>query len=224
MRTFRPPAVPLVACDPYSIWLERTDTDIGRRTGRENVRHRLHRDATCRLRRLPPHGRFTEIGARDGAVWRQRAADGRSTFSGANIDATLTFHPAIPGNIALLSRPTTYVTCSTMSSTLPNTTSRFISTRRKRAHTNLDPDRNRCQKSRIVRQRRRRLKRSQNILGKSDDIRIDWVFYLAAGNDQSVLRLRAGLQARAFVEAAPMRSPAGASAPCRSLCGRRRHR
>jgi len=113
----RPPAVPLVACDPYfSIWSRGdhlTDVDTTHWTGRP---HRL--------------ASLVEI---DGKQYRVMGASPSNTpaleqrsltvlptrtiykFEGAGIELTLTFMtPALPEDIDVLSRPVTYLTYDLM--------------------------------------------------------------------------------------------------------------
>jgi hypothetical protein len=110
---FRPPSVPLVACDPYfSIWSSAdrlTDTGTTHWTGK-------------------PH-RLTGLVRVDGRAYRvlgNQPADlpalpltgikvlptrTIATFAGAGIELTLTFTtPALPDDLDLLSRPVTYLT------------------------------------------------------------------------------------------------------------------
>jgi hypothetical protein len=109
----RPPATPLVACDPYfSIWSQAdnlTDADTTHWTGRP---HRL-----TSLVRIDGKG-YRVIGASPATV---PALEQKSltvlptrtiyTFEGSGVALTLTFMtPALPQDIDLLSRPVTYVT------------------------------------------------------------------------------------------------------------------
>jgi hypothetical protein len=112
--TLRPPATPLVACDPYfSIWSpadKLTDADTVHWTGK-------------------PH-RLTSLVRIDGKAYRVMGASPASvpaleqksltvlptrtiyTFEGAGVALILTFMtPALPEDIDILSRPVTYLTC-----------------------------------------------------------------------------------------------------------------
>ena len=105
-------------------------------------------------------------------------------FSGAGVDATLTFTtPALPSDLMLLSRPTTYVTCEVQSGDAAKHEVEFyFDARGEPASDTLGQP---------VTGSRQDLKNSQalkigtvsqNVLGRSaDDIRIDWGYlYLAA--------------------------------------------
>ena len=118
-EAFRPPAVPLIAHDPYfSIWSQAdhlTGTDSTHWTGKP---HRIEG-------RLLLNGRTFRIlgGAPDSApALPQTAVEvlptrTLCTFEGEGIRLTLTFTtPALPEDIDLLSRPLTYLT-STLQST-----------------------------------------------------------------------------------------------------------
>lgn len=112
-QTFRPPAVPLVACDPYfSIWSpadKLTDADTTHWTGK-------------------PH-RLTSLARIDGQTYRLMGTEPAAlpalpqtklevtptrtiyTFAGGGVQVRLTFlTPALPDDVDLLSRPVTYLT------------------------------------------------------------------------------------------------------------------
>jgi len=112
-NSFRPPAVPLVACDPYfSIWSRAdrlTDTDTTHWTGKP---HRL--GGVVRI-----DGKSFRIMGMENPNIPELAQTGLwvlptrtiYTFKGAGIVLKLTFMtPALPDDIDLLSRPVTYVT------------------------------------------------------------------------------------------------------------------
>src|SRR2546425_4524292 len=111
--TLRPPAVPLVTCDPYfSIWSpadKLTDADTVHWTGK-------------------PH-RLTSLVRIDGKAFRVMGASPTNvpaleqksltvlptrtiyTFASAGMELTLTFMtPALPDDLEVLARPVTYVT------------------------------------------------------------------------------------------------------------------
>ncbi len=112
-ETLRPPAVPLVACDPYfSIWSpadKLADADTVHWTGKPNrLASSVQIDGqTYRVMGKDPAG---------GPALEQTQLEVLPTrtvysFAGAGITLTLTFMtPALPDDIDLLSRPITYVT------------------------------------------------------------------------------------------------------------------
>jgi hypothetical protein len=109
----RPPAVPLVACDPYfSIWSQAdklNETDTTHWTGKP---HRLW--STVRIDGTDY--RVMGSGAEGEPVLAQKSVTVLPTrtvyaFEGAGVALTLTFMtPALPEDIDLLSRPVTYMT------------------------------------------------------------------------------------------------------------------
>ena len=110
----RPPAVPLVACDPYfSIWSptdKLTDADTVHWTGKP---HRLTSDVIVDgnvygVMGTQPRFVRTNLEQTSLNVLPTRTI---YTFEGAGVALTLTFMtPALPEDIAILSRPVTYVT------------------------------------------------------------------------------------------------------------------
>src|SRR5689334_11244523 len=115
----RPPSVPLVACDPYfSIWSpadKLTDAATMHWTGKPQPLTSLVRidGKTYRLMGAEP---------KDVPPLPQKALEVLPTrtiytFEGAGIRLTLTFTtPAIPYDVAILSRPVTYLTWEARSS------------------------------------------------------------------------------------------------------------
>jgi len=109
----RPPAVPLVACDPYfSIWSpadQLTDADTVHWTGKPHRLASLVRidGKTYRVMGTQPHQ--TPSLAQTGlTVLPTRTV---YTFDGAGVTLTLTFlTPALPDDLDVLSRPVTYLT------------------------------------------------------------------------------------------------------------------
>ncbi|RYG26967.1 DUF4965 domain-containing protein [bacterium] len=109
--SFRPPAVPLVACDPYfSIWSRAnrlTDTDTTHWTGtRQRLMSEIVVDGkTYRLMGAGTDPALPQVGLQvtpTRSIYR---------FSGAGVGVTLTFlTPALPYDIDVLSRPVTYLT------------------------------------------------------------------------------------------------------------------
>ena len=110
----RPPAVPLVACDPYfSIWSaadQLTDAETTHWTGKPHPLTSLVRIDGSRLSR---HGQPTQGPAGDGAD-RAESSGRRArcyTFRAGGVELTLTFlTPALPDDLDLLARPVTYLT------------------------------------------------------------------------------------------------------------------
>ena len=109
---FRPPAVPLVACDPYfSIWSRAdrlTDVDTTHWTGaRQRLLSTVTVDgATYRLMGTDPT--LPAMAQQSVEVTPTRSI---YRFAGAGVAVTLTFMtPALPEDVDLLSRPVTYLT------------------------------------------------------------------------------------------------------------------
>jgi hypothetical protein len=112
-QTFRPPAVPLVACDPYfSIWSAAdhlTDVDTTHWTGKpQNLTSLVRVDGTTfRVMGTQPDG-IPALQQLSVAVLPTRTI---YTFEGAGIKLTLTFMNAdLPEAVDLLSKPVTYLT------------------------------------------------------------------------------------------------------------------
>jgi hypothetical protein len=111
--TLRPPAVPLVACDPYfSIWSpadKLSEADTTHWTGKA---HRLWSSVRIDGKQY----RVMGGGAAGDAVLPQQSVTVLPTrtiytFEGAGVALTLTFlTPALPESIDILSRPVTYLT------------------------------------------------------------------------------------------------------------------
>ncbi len=117
--TFRPPSVPLVACDPYfSIWSpgdKLTDVNTTHWTGKAQRLTSLIRidGQTFRLMGTEP-ATTPALPQTDLQVLPTRTI---YTFAGAGVEVTLTFMTAaLPQDIDLLSRPVTYVTWAVKSS------------------------------------------------------------------------------------------------------------
>jgi hypothetical protein len=112
-QTLRPPAVPLVACDPYfSIWSpadKLTDANTTHWTGKQ---HRLESTVTVDGKTFRVMGtQGTDTPALDQTGVTVLPTRTIYTFAGAGVELTLTFMtPALPEDIDILSRPVTYVT------------------------------------------------------------------------------------------------------------------
>jgi hypothetical protein len=119
VKALRPPAAPLVACDPYfSIWSpadKLTDTDTVHWTGKRQPLHSLVRidGKAYRLMGVEP---------KDVEALAQQSVDVFPTrtvykFDGAGVLLILTFMtPALPDDLAIFSRPVTYITWEVRSS------------------------------------------------------------------------------------------------------------
>ncbi|MBU4459553.1 MAG: DUF5127 domain-containing protein, partial [Verrucomicrobia bacterium] len=111
--TLVPPATPLVACDPYfSVWSQADElagTDTTHWTGKPHRLSSLVRIDGNPFRLMGATPRTVPALPQKGlAVLPTRTI---CTFDGAGISLTLTFTtPALPDDIALLSRPVTYLT------------------------------------------------------------------------------------------------------------------
>ncbi len=112
-EVFRPPAVPLVACDPYfSIWSPAdrlTDTNTTHWTGKARRMVSLVRidDNSFRIMGTEPE-ELPALPQKSLAVLPTRTI---YTFEGEGVRLTLTFLTAdLPGDLDMLSRPVTYLT------------------------------------------------------------------------------------------------------------------
>ncbi len=182
---FRPPAVPLIACDPYfSVWSqanELTATETTHWTGR-------------------PH-RLTALLKVDGKTFRLMGASPESLpamkqvslevlptrtiyhFASAEVEAKLTFTtPALPDDVSILSRPTTYITCDVKS--LDSKTHRvqlYLDAGGELATNNSDQQVIGTQQTLDNAVALQIGTVSQQVLGKKgDDLRIDWGYLYVA--------------------------------------------
>lgn len=185
----RPPAVPLVACDPYfSIWSQAdklTDVDTTHWTGK-------------------PH-RLTSTITIDGQTFRTIGVEPASapalpqtsvevlptrtiyTFAGSGVKLDLTFTtPALPDDIEILSRPVTYVTWNLQATDgKTHKVALNFDAKAELAVNNRDQQTITSQSTLGKWAITKTGSVEQNILGKrGDDIRIDWGYlYLATPKD-----------------------------------------
>lgn len=183
---FRPPAVPLVTCDPYfSVWSQADrlwETDTTHWTGKP---HRL--------------GAFVRI---DGTTYRLMGSSPQTLaalnqvaltilptrtvyqFEGHDLSVTLTFTtPALPEDISILSRPTTYINCQAVSKDGKSHDVEFYVDAAGELATNGHGQQVSGESMTFKNATALKLgATSQNILGRSgDDLRIDWGYlYIAA--------------------------------------------
>lgn len=185
---FRPPAVPLVACDPYfSIWSQADrlwETETTHWTGRSQRMSALVRVDGIAYRLMGAVPQTI-------AVMPQTSVEVMPTrtiykFVGAGVNVTLTFTtPSLPDDLLILSRPTTYVNCQVSSSNdKPHLVEFYFDAGGELAAN--EPDQLVTGETLSV-NNAAALKIgtvSQRVLGKSgDDLRIDWGYlYLAAAN------------------------------------------
>lgn len=113
LAKFRPPAVPLIACDPYfSVWAfddALTDADTHHWTGKPHTLLSLVRidGKAYRIAGAQPSG-VPALEQKDLQVLPTRTI---YTFAGAGVELKLTFTtPMLPDDLDVLSRPVTYVT------------------------------------------------------------------------------------------------------------------
>ncbi|TWU41140.1 glutaminase family protein [Novipirellula artificiosorum] len=188
-EAFRPPAVPLVACDPYfSIW---SQTDL------------LHGSTTTHWTGKP-HS-LTAMLRVDGKTYRMMGAEPDTatpmdqtsvtvlptrtiyTFTSNEVQATLTFlTPALPADLMILSRPTTYVSCEVVSCDANKHAVAFYLDAGGELASNTRQQRVAGTKESFSNAEALKIGTvSQHVLGKSgDDLRIDWGYlYLATPRD-----------------------------------------
>ena len=205
---FRPPAVPLVACDPYfSIWSRADhlyDTNTTHWTGKP---HRL----TALLRVDGKSYRLMGDAPEDLPVMRQTSVEVLPTrtiyrFSGSDVTASLTFMtPALPGDLMILSRPTTYVTCEVRSTGVKKHQVEFyFDAGGELASNTLDQVVTGCKEKFEKAEALKLGTVSQRVLRRAgDDLRIDWGYFYLAAADKSDATLAFGDPSelkRAFIE------------------------
>ncbi|OYP36513.1 glutaminase family protein [Rhodopirellula sp. MGV] len=185
-EAFRPPAVPLVACDPYfSVWSQSDnlwETATTHWTGKtqpmsaivrvDGHAYRLMGDSPQTIAAL----KQTSV-----KVLPTRTVYG---FAGHGVSVTLTFTtPALPGDMMLLSRPTTYVNCEATSTDKNSHDVEFYFDAGGQLATNLPEQEVTGTSESLDNATALKLGTvSQYVLGKSgDDLRIDWGYlYVAA--------------------------------------------
>ncbi len=187
-ETFRPPAVPLVACDPYfSVWSQAdalTDTGTSHWTGKAHRLSALLRvdGKTYRLMGTTPES----VPAMTQTSVRVLPTRTLYTFSGGGVDATLTFTtPALPADLMVLSRPTTYITCEVKANDGGSHQTEFYFDASAELAANAPDQKVTGLVEKITTGTALKLGTvSQNVLGRSgDDLRIDWGYlYLTAPN------------------------------------------
>jgi hypothetical protein len=184
--SFRPPAVPLVACDPYfSVWSqsdELTGTETTHWTGKP---HRLTAllqvdDKTYRLMGETPE-EAPALPQKSVEVLPTRTI---YTFAGANVDVTLTFTtPTLPSDLMVLSRPTTYLTCAVKATDGGAHQTLFYFDASGELATNTPDQKVNGSMEELSSSEALKIGTvSQSVLGKAgDDLRIDWGYlYLTA--------------------------------------------
>jgi hypothetical protein len=186
---FRPPAVPLVAHDPYfSVWSQADklwETETTHWTGKV---HRL-----SALVRVDGHAyRLMGGGPQTIAAMKQQSVEVLPTrtvynFAGRGVQVRLTFTtPALPDDLDILSRPTTYVNCAVKSTDKKTHEVQFYFDAAGELSTN-EGDQQVTGEA-VSMSNANGLKIGsvqQHVLGKSgDDLRIDWGYlYVAASHD-----------------------------------------
>jgi len=189
-ETFRPPSVPLVACDPYfSIWSpadKLTDTATTHWTGKQQRMTSMVRidGKTFRLMGAEP----STVPALPQSGLQVLPTRTIYTFAGAGITLTLTFMTAaLPEDLDVLSRPVTYVTWEAQSAdTQKHNVSVYFDASSEIAVNHPDQpvtfqnaDVSGIQAWRVGTVEQGILKK------KGDDIRIDWgYFYVAMARDK----------------------------------------
>ncbi|TWT79783.1 hypothetical protein CA13_11900 [Planctomycetes bacterium CA13] len=188
---FRPPAVPLIACDPYfSVWSQADklwETETTHWTGTTQRLGAIVRvDGTAyRLMGAAPQ----TIATMEQLSVQVLPTRSIYTFAGAGVDVTLIFTtPGLPEDISILSRPTTYVNCSVKSNdSKQHDVEFYVDAGGELATDVLDQQVSGSTESFANAKALKLGTDSQRILGRSgDDLRIDWGYlYLVAANEYS---------------------------------------
>jgi hypothetical protein len=193
--SLRPPAVPLVACDPYfSIWSEAdklTDKATTHWTGKPNRLTGLVR-VDGKAFRILGEGTLPPLPQTSVEVLPTRTL---CTFEGAGVKLTLTFlTPALPEDIDLLSRPVTYVTYQFQATDGKSHTVETYLDASGDITVNTPNQEVTWSSERMGNVVALKMgSATQQVLGKrGDDIRIDWGYlYLAAERDQKPALIQA---------------------------------
>lgn len=184
--SFRPPAFPLVACDPYfSVWSQSDnlcDSKTTHWTGKPQQLSALVRvdGKAYRLMGTSPQALAT-LKQTSATVLPTRTI---YTFTGHGVLVKLTFTtPALPDDLMLLSRPTTYINCEVASANgQPHDVEFYFDAGGELATDRPDQMVTGSTESIETAAACKLGSVSQNILGRSgDDLRIDWGYlYVAA--------------------------------------------
>ncbi|HET7625839.1 MAG TPA: DUF5127 domain-containing protein [Verrucomicrobiae bacterium] len=207
-NAFRPPAVPLVACDPYfSIWSP-ADTlngaDTVHWTGKPNRLASLARidGKTFRIMGAKPEN----VPALPQISVNSLPTRTIYTFDGGGVELTLTFMtPMLPEDINLLSRPVTYLTydCHSTDGKTHDVQIYFDAASELAVNT---PDQEvvwSSEKMKGINALKIGSKEQAILARKGDDVRIDWGYlYVAAAKNQKAQMVQANADAarNAFVE------------------------
>ncbi len=186
---FRPPSVPLVACDPYfSIWSsadQLTDTDTVHWTGKPHrIASTVTIDGTCyRIMGAEP-AKTPPLPQKSVSVLPTRTI---YTFEGGGIRLSLTFlTPALPDDLEILSRPVTYITWKVQSIDGKSHDLRIRFTASGELVVNMPNQAVEASKETLKKLTSLKIgsTRQAILAKKGDDIRIDWgFFYVAALKD-----------------------------------------
>ncbi|MEI6807746.1 MAG: DUF4965 domain-containing protein [bacterium] len=216
-QLFRPPSVPLVACDPYfSIWSPAdrlNDTDTTHWTGKP---HRLSSTVTIDGTQY----RVMGGGGVPGAVLGQKSVTVLPTrtvytFEDAGITLTLTFMTAaLPDDVDILSRPVTYLTYSFSSMDGKSHDVKFSFDASGELAVNTPNQEVLCTTEAIGSLTALKIgSKEQNVLGKAgDDLRIDWgyLYVSAQAADLASASISEVVAIRSNVAAVEPKSPAPA--------------
>ncbi|MFU7557382.1 glutaminase domain-containing protein [Roseiconus sp. JC912] len=189
-EAFRPPAVPLVACDPYfSVWSQSDnlwETATTHWTGKSQPMAALVR-VDGHAYRLMGDSPQTIAALKQTSV---RVLPTRTVyqFEGHGVSVQLTFTtPALPGDMMLLSRPTTYVNCEVSSTDDQEHDVEFYFDASGQLATNLAEQEVTGSTEKLKNATALKLGTvSQYVLGKSgDDLRIDWGYLYVAADQKA---------------------------------------